>query len=319
MTLNSTCNGSIVSVTNLNSGEKITGARIVLSTDKDVKNTLTDALGMGKLNLCDTNLHLSVSASGYADYDVRLSGISCSCGTAIIKECQLTTDCKNPFICKQNKCILECTTDANCTLGYACSNNKCVPKPQCTSNTDCAKNQICISNICTDKPECQSKVDCTGSNKICSNQKCVECLVSSDCGTGKSCVTNVCIQNVVDKKYSFVLPQSFKLNEQTTISVLENDLACQNCNVAVLDPSGKTITTTTDTNGKFIVTPKLAGTYGISLLVNGKEMANSNFVATAPEIVKPSSDNNGLLIAGIVIVVIAIAGIAYFVMNNKNK
>lgn len=76
-------------------------------------------------------------------------------------------------VCVQGQCR-ECATDANCKEGFVCRENKCAPKPAaapavsavtappapktCTRDDDCPSNQLCAHGVCADisadMPEC---------------------------------------------------------------------------------------------------------------------------------------------------------------------
>ncbi len=66
-------------------------------------------------------------------------------------ECKSSQDClaQEGFgkVCVEGRCQ-ECGTDADCREGFLCRENKCVPKPQCQADADCPKGQRCEAERC---------------------------------------------------------------------------------------------------------------------------------------------------------------------------
>src|SRR5512142_1676374 len=66
-------------------------------------------------------------------------------------ECKSSADCASQEgfgkICIEGRCQ-ECGTDADCRDGFVCRQNKCVPKPQCQGDKDCPQGQRCENERC---------------------------------------------------------------------------------------------------------------------------------------------------------------------------
>jgi peptidoglycan-associated lipoprotein len=66
-------------------------------------------------------------------------------------ECKSSADCaaQEGFgkVCVEGRCQ-ECGTDADCRDGFVCRQNKCVPKPQCQADGDCPSGQRCENERC---------------------------------------------------------------------------------------------------------------------------------------------------------------------------
>ncbi|HEX9308833.1 MAG TPA: OmpA family protein [Anaeromyxobacter sp.] len=66
-------------------------------------------------------------------------------------ECKSSQDCleQQGFgkVCVEGRCQ-ECAADSDCKEGFVCRENKCVPKPQCTKDADCPEGQRCEADRC---------------------------------------------------------------------------------------------------------------------------------------------------------------------------
>ncbi len=66
-------------------------------------------------------------------------------------ECKSSADCASQEgfgkVCVEGRCQ-ECGTDADCREGFVCRQNKCVPKPQCQADADCPQGQQCQDGRC---------------------------------------------------------------------------------------------------------------------------------------------------------------------------
>ena len=66
-------------------------------------------------------------------------------------ECKSSADCaaQEGFgkVCVEGRCQ-ECGADADCREGFVCRQNKCVPKPQCQADADCPSGQRCEGERC---------------------------------------------------------------------------------------------------------------------------------------------------------------------------
>jgi peptidoglycan-associated lipoprotein len=66
-------------------------------------------------------------------------------------ECKTSKDCEAQEgfgkVCVEGRCQ-ECGADADCREGFVCRQNKCVPKPQCEADRDCPSGQRCENERC---------------------------------------------------------------------------------------------------------------------------------------------------------------------------
>jgi peptidoglycan-associated lipoprotein len=70
-------------------------------------------------------------------------------------ECKSSADCASQEgfgkICVQGRCE-ECGADSDCREGFVCRQNKCAPKPQCQADADCGSGQRCQNERCVAAP-----------------------------------------------------------------------------------------------------------------------------------------------------------------------
>ncbi len=88
-------------------------------------------------------------------------------------ECKSSADCASQEgfgkICIEGRCQ-ECGTDADCREGFVCRQNKCVPKPQCQADKDCPQGQRCENERCVAaREEAQPKAEAGEVTAECSN------------------------------------------------------------------------------------------------------------------------------------------------------
>ena len=80
-------------------------------------------------------------------------------------ECKSSADCASQEgfgkICVEGRCQ-ECGTDADCREGFVCRQNKCVPKPQCQADADCPKGQRCEGERCVAAREEETRGEAAG-------------------------------------------------------------------------------------------------------------------------------------------------------------
>jgi peptidoglycan-associated lipoprotein len=66
-------------------------------------------------------------------------------------ECKSSADCAKQEgfgkVCVEGRCQ-ECGADSDCREGFVCRQNKCTPKPQCQADGDCPKGQRCEGERC---------------------------------------------------------------------------------------------------------------------------------------------------------------------------
>lgn len=66
-----------------------------------------------------------------------------------------------------------CESSLDCKQGFVCSQNKCVANGgKCIISRDCPADKVCLDFTCQDKPECVLSMDCSA-GKVCDNGKCV--------------------------------------------------------------------------------------------------------------------------------------------------
>ena len=105
-------------------------------------------------------------------------------------QCELSSDCDAPLVCRLERCRKECLTSRDCALGLRClvANDglgvcQLPEEATCDLDSDCIDPLVCISEGCTN--ECASERDCVP-GASCIEGRCVEpvpdlCLYPSDC------------------------------------------------------------------------------------------------------------------------------------------
>jgi peptidoglycan-associated lipoprotein len=66
-------------------------------------------------------------------------------------ECRTSEDCLSQEgygkVCVEGRCQ-ECAEDRDCKEGFVCRDNRCTPRPQCTSDADCGPGERCENERC---------------------------------------------------------------------------------------------------------------------------------------------------------------------------
>jgi peptidoglycan-associated lipoprotein len=92
-------------------------------------------------------------------------------------ECKTSEDCAAQEgygkVCVEGRCQ-ECGQDTDCKEGFVCRDNRCAPKPQCAADADCPEGQVCEAERCVARAAgtCSSDRDCPDGR--CENGRCVE-------------------------------------------------------------------------------------------------------------------------------------------------
>jgi peptidoglycan-associated lipoprotein len=90
-------------------------------------------------------------------------------------KCSSDENCKDHGeVCVQGECR-ECVTDQNCKEGFVCQQNKCMPKPECTDDASCGPNRKCQAG------KCSAATAARGT-----------CTKNTDCDSGQECRDGVC-------------------------------------------------------------------------------------------------------------------------------
>ncbi len=91
-------------------------------------------------------------------------------------ECKSSADCAAQEgygkVCVEGRCQ-ECGADTDCKEGFVCRDNRCTPKPQCSTDDQCPPGQSCQNERCVAREAgtCGSDRDC-GPDQRCENGKC---------------------------------------------------------------------------------------------------------------------------------------------------
>ena len=123
------------------------------------------------------------------DEHCNTDGHSGVCVNGMCQECGKDADCKDGFVCKDNKCAPkpECVEDGNCQAGFKCKDDRCVP--ECVSDGDCNGDQRCNAGRCQ-APECLSDADCEAGKRCGASGRCVDYL-SNDSSDPDACQLQV--------------------------------------------------------------------------------------------------------------------------------
>jgi len=129
---------------------------------------------------------------------VFVAGCATDPRTVIGEQCELTSECEAPLVCRLSRCRRECVSSRDCALGL-----RCVIAPEdglgvcllpdersCALDSDCPGELACLDESCTNQcvPETDGGAfsrDCP-SGARCLDGNCVEpdvplCVYPSDC------------------------------------------------------------------------------------------------------------------------------------------
>lgn len=139
-------------------------------------------------------------------YVSLLALLWCACSArpalTIGSECELTTQCAAPLVCRLGYCRDECRVNRDCRAGLVCLRDDrglgaCSLPDQdtCTHNSDCMLPLVCIMGRCSEA--CMSDVDCpagarcatdpSGTGTGCVDPSTMDCDYNSDCGDPYIC------------------------------------------------------------------------------------------------------------------------------------
>jgi hypothetical protein len=138
-------------------------------------------------------------------------------------QCDLTSECQAPLVCRYSYCRRECLSSRDCGLGLRCLlaedglgvcqlpeekrcsiNSDCVEGLYCTSGectNACVTDRDCLNGICVstggftscefpEQAHCEYDSECTDP-MVCVSQECrFECAADIDCGPGLACVVH---------------------------------------------------------------------------------------------------------------------------------
>jgi len=141
------------------------------------------------------------------------------------EDCELTSECETPLVCRLERCRIECRIDRDCSSGQRCvtedgvgactlpQEERCTldsecPAPlvcrdrcvnECAAARDCVAGQRCEDGVCVSPPaiRCVSSRDCVDVGVCWEDGMCrPECEDDRDCGYGSRCATSeprVCV------------------------------------------------------------------------------------------------------------------------------
>ncbi|MEW6721647.1 MAG: hypothetical protein AB1324_00125, partial [Candidatus Micrarchaeota archaeon] len=244
----------------------------------------------------------------------------CSAGICTPFEC----DCG---FASDHSCVAyQCCFDADCGEGEVCIGNACQPEeeppeeePQgCTSDSGCAGTEYCAIPAGTDTGSCKPvQSGACGEIKdhafVPYGYECGTEPGCPSCPSGEQCVNHACVSADVS------CPTSGIVGEDKTCSATEEGGPCINCDIAITDPTGKTLSGKTDENGNFEVPLSVAGSYKVSLLKDGNTVKVISVQAlpksTSGEEGQPPAaagqDASGFLWFGVLVLVIAAAAVLW--------
>ncbi len=149
-------------------------------------------VGLGRMNgwRCAIAIAIALAASGCA------ARPRFELGT----ECELSTECAAPLVCRLGRCRDECRVDRDCRAGLVCLREDglgaCeIEGETCVLTSDCTAPLVCLMGRCANG--CESDVDCPagsmcvgegdGGARGCRDQSTTECEHNTDCVAPEIC------------------------------------------------------------------------------------------------------------------------------------
>ncbi len=113
-------------------------------------------------------------------------------------QCDLTSECEAPLVCRIGRCRRECATVRDCSIGALCAPDNeglgacTLPEEEtCVLDSDCPSPLVCAPSGCTN--ECATDADCTA-GALCDPDtgRCIDpvessCVLDSDCAPPLVC------------------------------------------------------------------------------------------------------------------------------------
>lgn len=129
---------------------------------------------------------LLLAAAGCTSSDARLS---------LGSQCELTSECEAPLVCRLERCRKECVSTRDCALGLRCVKAQdglgvcqLPDEATCVRNSECPVGLVCRMEECTNP--CEEDRDCAAGQRCADDGEggtaCVEqaeelCIWDSDC------------------------------------------------------------------------------------------------------------------------------------------
>lgn len=128
---------------------------------------------------------------------------------ALGEQCDLTSDCDAPLVCRLARCRKECATSRDCAAGLDCllDNDglgacQLPEETRCDRDSDCPDPLVCTMGECTNRCNCDPEMDpcpdCPPGARCIDDEEgaraCIDlsesCVYGSECPNGQVCATD---------------------------------------------------------------------------------------------------------------------------------
>jgi hypothetical protein len=338
VTVNSTCDGNLVSVVDKD-GAPIPDVHLSVKKTADATPVAygnTDALGNFSFVGCGAKVDVKATNPDYMMNVTVVTLIACEeCAGCISDD-----DCLGNQYCNAGECLpvpcdcgivsahqcnpYECCSDSDCGQNQQCENHTCVGIPQepevgsCSEDGDCPDPEFCyFAAAGASKGRCIPVEGCGSvSNHTLAVYQCGNATGCPSCSLGYTCISNVCVPDDIE------CPPSAAAGIEITCNTTSGGGPCRQCDYMVTDPTGADKGGRTDENGRIRLPLGIKGSYNVSLVKNGtviKTVAVTAFPAaggkedrSTVQFIEPA------LLAGLLVLILLLAGaILYFLKRKK--
>jgi hypothetical protein len=337
VTLNSTCDGNLVSVVDKD-GLPIPNVHLSVKKTADATPVAygdTDAQGRFTFEGCGAKVDIKATNPDYEMNVTVVTLIACEeCAGCISDD-----DCPDNQYCNAGECLpvpcdcgvvtahqcnpYECCSDSDCGENQQCENHTCVGIPQepetgsCSKDGDCPDLEFCyFAAVGASKGHCIPVEGCGSvSNHTLALYQCGNATGCPSCSLGFTCINNECVPDDID------CPPSATAGIEITCNATSGGGPCRQCDYVVTDPTGADKGGRTDENGRIRLPLGIKGSYNVSLVKNGtvvKTVAITALPAAGGEEGKGTAlFSSPIVIAGLLLLILLLAGVAVYFLRRK--
>ncbi|MEW6722776.1 MAG: right-handed parallel beta-helix repeat-containing protein [Candidatus Micrarchaeota archaeon] len=294
---------------------------VPVSDDDD--DTDNDPLRISLESSCGGNtVTVRSGSSPVSGATVRIEGESAgatnSSGMVSFKGCGITVDIRaaKPGYATQEDSfeLVSCTSCENETEPVP-------PQPEygCYSDADCADTEYCEGAPAGECMPVQPGAcgEVKGHAFVPYGYECGSEPGCPTCPAGADCVGHMCVS------YGLSGPQNVMVNGTAIISATNSTNSCALCDILIIDPAGRVISGRTDAQGRFMMPAPVAGSYNVTLMVDGNPyqsiLVTALPVSEPPEPEKPPAAAMAAEFPWwlLIILLLVIAGLLYWRRRKK--